>query len=183
MVGPFTWLDLIIVAAVIIVGIIGFIKGFFKQILDIVGLVGALILALLLCGPLAKLITPLFGKLVEDVGQDLGNIAITAIAFVFICLVVGIVMIFLKRLFKGINKVPIIGPINRILGVVLSVFILYAIVSIVLGLVGLVPAEMYEETGFGIQIHNGIITKGLFNANWLGNIVGGVVSKIIPSLG
>ena len=58
----------------------------------------------------------------EPIGQyiahGVANIALVVISFLVLLIVFSIALLFLKRFAKGVNKIPVVGLVNRLLGAV-----------------------------------------------------------------
>lgn len=100
---------------------------------------------------------PVLSKLLNGIIPDSGeeqlaiyfansitSYAMLSLAFLIIELVVSIVVIVLGRLLKNINKIPLIGSFNRILGGVFGLFIAYIMVDALL--FGLAFLSAYSPT-------------------------------------
>ena len=82
----------------------------------------------------------------EPIGQyiahGVANIALVVISFLVLLIVFSIVLLFLKRFAKGVNKIPVVGLVNRLLGAVfgLAIGVVFLIVvSYGLNFVALIP--------------------------------------------
>ena len=82
----------------------------------------------------------------EPIGQyiahGVANIALVVISFLVLLIVFSIVLLFLKRFAKGVNKIPVVGLVNRLLGAVfgLAMGVVFLIVaSYGLNFVALIP--------------------------------------------
>lgn len=82
----------------------------------------------------------------EPIGQYIAfgvtNIALVVISFLVLLIIFSIIMLFLKRFAKGVNKIPVIGGLNRILGAVFGLamgVVFLTVVSYGLNFVALIP--------------------------------------------
>ena len=82
----------------------------------------------------------------EPIGQyiahGVANIALVVISFLVLLIVFSIALLFLKRFAKGVNKIPVVGLVNRLLGAVfgLAIGVVFLIVvSYGLNFVALIP--------------------------------------------
>ncbi len=62
----------------------------------------------------------------------LTNYCFIAICYIALLVIFGIIFMLLKRIAKKFNKVPVLGPINRICGLVLMVALAYLIIDALL---------------------------------------------------
>ena len=82
----------------------------------------------------------------EPIGQyiahGVANIALVVISFLVLLIVFSIVLLFLKRFAKGVNKIPVVGLVNRLLGAVFGLamgVVFLIVVSYGLNFVALIP--------------------------------------------
>ena len=82
----------------------------------------------------------------EPIGQYIAhggtNIALVVISFLVLLIVFSIVLLFLKRFAKGVNKIPVVGLVNRLLGAVFGLamgVVFLIVVSYGLNFVALIP--------------------------------------------
>lgn len=91
-----------------------------------------------LSSPIISLMNPYIGtntKFGFALSYGLSYYAFMAICFLALLVIFGIIFIVLKRIAKAFNKVPVLGPINRILGAILMVALCYLIIdSLLFGL-------------------------------------------------
>lgn len=66
------------------------------------------------------------GKFISD---GLSNLICVMIAFLILALIIGVVFFILRKLLRGINKLPIIGWVNRVLGLVTGIALALVITS------------------------------------------------------
>ena len=86
------------------------------------------------------------GVATEPIGQyiahGVANIALVVISFLVLLIVFSIVLLFLKRFAKGVNKIPVVGLVNRLLGAVFGLamgVVFLIVVSYGLNFVALIP--------------------------------------------
>ena len=106
----FNWFDAIIGSIIIILGIKGFINGFFKEIFGLVGLIGGIIGAFILHEPAAKFISTTFIQL-----KDNETLA-TLFGFISILLIIWISATILGEIFSKLTKASGLSFLSRILG-------------------------------------------------------------------
>ena len=82
----------------------------------------------------------------EPIGQyiahGVANIALVVISFLVLLIVFSIVLLFLKRFAKGVNKRPVVGLVNRLLGAMFGLamgVVFLIVVSYGLNFVALIP--------------------------------------------
>ena len=82
----------------------------------------------------------------EPIGQYIAhgvtNIALVVISFLVLLIVFSIVLLFLKHFAKGVNKIPVVGLVNRLLGAVFGLamgVVFLIVVSYGLNFVALIP--------------------------------------------
>ena len=82
----------------------------------------------------------------EPIGQyiahGVANIALVVISFLVLLIVFSIVLLFLKHFAKGVNKIPVVGLVNRLLGAVFGLamgVVFLIVVSYGLNFVALIP--------------------------------------------
>ena len=82
----------------------------------------------------------------EPIGQYIAhgvvNIALVVISFLVLLIVFSIALLFLKRFAKGVNKIPVVGLVNRLLGAVFGLamgVVFLIVVSYGLNFVALIP--------------------------------------------
>ena len=119
-----------------------------------------------------------FGEaaLIDVLPAGLTSIIMTIIAFILLLIILGIVMVIIKRALTNLTKFRLFGGINRLLGLILGLAQAYLIVSVILVAVSYIPTD-----GFLSVIHQQIdascITKFLVQNNWIGNWL---LSTIFP---
>lgn len=82
----------------------------------------------------------------EPIGQyiahGVANIALVVISFLVLLIVFSLALLFLKRFAKGVNKIPVVGLVNRLLGAVFGLamgVVFLTVVSYGLNFVALIP--------------------------------------------
>lgn len=126
----------------------------------------------LLAGPLSKfLVTPLVGQtgsFASLVSLKLVNYTSYAIAFVILLIVFGIAMGFLSRFIRKVSELPVINSINKVLGGIFSLAVVYVII---LGIFLLVPlvAIIFPSVIDSVStiLEPSIIAKWMYETNWL----------------
>lgn len=131
------WVDLIIIA-VLVVGLTeGFVKGIVKQLFGIAGLFLGLIMGKLFCAPVAEFLQNCI---------NMSDRTAVVVAFILILLVVPLACTIVGHLLSGLVKAVQLGFIDRVLGGVLG-FLKYLII---LGLV----FQLFELTGLDAKIND-----------------------------
>lgn len=116
-----TVLDWIIVAIISIGAILGFTKGFIRQLASIVGLVVGLLVARALFASVGE-------KLAEELGTSLTFAQV--VAFILIWLLVPLVFLLLASALTRVIEIVHLGFVNRILGAALGALKCILLVSL-----------------------------------------------------
>ena len=112
----------IILLVLFIPGIIrGLTKGFLEQAISLVGIFLSVFLAYKFYGKVGELIGPVLG---------ITDTALEIVSFVLILIVALVVLILLAKLLTKVMEMATLGWLNRVLGLVLSIFV----TALVLGL-------------------------------------------------
>ena len=198
-------IDVIVLIALIIAIIVGAVRGFAKQILGILGLVAAVIIAYFICEPIAEFVKTTFPKIQEaisswiatvsglgDIAQltpenaeeilnnseipvflhglvinlvneskileiipTLTDLAIKAMTFVVLVIVLLIAFAIFKKLFLWIAKLKFIRPVDKTLGAIFSVLVCVIILIIVFALLLMVAQD------FTVNLLEPTITEGV----------------------
>jgi membrane protein required for colicin V production len=115
--------DIVVLSALLISGIIAFLRGFIREVLTIFGILGGLVAAYFLGKPLTPIVQGWLGvvegqepkKLLEVVPYDiLGQV----LAYGGVFLVVVIVLTIVSHVLSGAAKAAGLGPVDRTLGVI-----------------------------------------------------------------
>ncbi len=109
------------------------------------------------------------GTLGAIVADGLTNIALVAIAWIGLFVVLTIVFAILKRFVRIFNKLPLIGAVNKILGAVLSLVVGAAIIVVVMYLFILLSS--FLPRGIVDYVQSSAILGWLYNANPLAKIL------------
>lgn len=123
----FIFIDIFVVLIYLIFIIVGYKKGFLYELLSLVYTAGSLIVSWLLSPVLAS-IYPII-KLENSSAEiellskfvNLDAILNTIIYFVIIFLILKLFYFVLALIFKGMNKIPVIGKFNQILGSIVGI--------------------------------------------------------------
>lgn len=140
----FLYINIAIVLIYIFFIVIGYIKGFLFELVSLA--------YTFLSGVIAWLLSPVFAgiypliKIEESSAQiellnkfiNIDNVLNTAIYFVIIFLVLKLFYVVLAFVLKGINKIPVIGKFNQILGAIAGI-INATLVSLVLSILLTLP--------------------------------------------
>ena len=124
----FIYISIFLVAIYVVMMIIGYMKGFLYELVNLVYTAAALALAYF-AAPVFSGLYPLF-----DIGQidpkyeflaqtfNLNSLLNTVAYFIIIFLILKLLYIFISLLLKFMNKIPVIGKFNQILGAVFGFF-------------------------------------------------------------
>lgn len=178
MLGSFTYVDIALVVLVLIMLIVGLVKGFISQVFGVIGGLAALIVAALFCKQVTELVLPIAQPLIDKVGDTLGYYATLIIVFALLAFLVNLVVLILKNLFQKLTEIGPIKAVDKILGMALSVGMLYLIVSVLLALITIIPTDFMPEVQAVIdeQVNGGVVTKYLtgdnnFFGNWVLSLI------------
>ncbi len=180
MVGAFTYVDLAFLAITLIALIVGLCKGFFSQLFGFIGFFAAILVAFFVCKPVTELVKPAFAPLYEKVGETLGYYASLIIVFVVLMLIVNIVLFLIKKLFSGlIGKVAVIKAVDKLLGLVFSLGVVYILFSSIIALLTLLPTDFLPEiqTTVNSQIFGGSVLKPIYANNPFGDWLLSLISN------
>ena len=161
--SSFVYIDIAIVAMFICFIIVGYSKGFVYEVLSLlytaISIVASWFLAPIFASmyPLVKLenLNTQAELLSRFINLDV--ILNTVIYFVLIFIIFKILYILLSLIFKGMNKLPVLGTINKILGAVIGI-LNATIVTIFLSLLLTMP--IFKN---GNEIKNNTIFKYINN--------------------
>lgn len=139
----FLYIDIAIAIVYLIFIIIGYCKGFLYEILSILYTIGSILLSWFLSPVFASLYPILnidnLNKETELISKffDISSLANSLIYFVLIFLVLKLIYILLTFIVKGINKLPVLGKFNKILGAfagIINATIITIMISLLLSL-------------------------------------------------
>ncbi|MBP5193700.1 MAG: CvpA family protein [Clostridia bacterium] len=105
----------------------------------------------------------------------ISNAALTAIAWIGLFIIFSIIMMIIKKFVKGFNQIPIIGPINRLLGLVGYVLIWAAIICVVMYFTVLLSASLPAQAME--YIDNSVILKWVYNYNPVARVLTMIFTK------
>ena len=125
--NSYLFINLFILAIYLFLMIIGYMKGFLYQIINIVYTV--------FCVAVAWFASPVLAELFPLISIDkidsqysllnsffnLDRILNTAAYFVIVFLVLKVIYIFIALLTKSLNKIPVLGKLNKILGMIVGI--------------------------------------------------------------
>ncbi len=142
--GIFDW---ILIALLLAAAIRGWRLGVIKQILSLVGIIVGLVLAKMFSGVLGGVLSPHLGD----------NMAVAhGVAFIAIWVVVPIVLNLLGEVVSTVlDKIIIVGKVNKVLGAVFSLFkYAFLLGAVIWALVacGFLQAETVEASFMGIML-------------------------------
>lgn len=119
-------IDYIFIGAVVIALVVGLVKGFLSTLIELGGLIAAIFVA----GKFSTLVSGWMASLIVD--DSVRNIVAYLVCFIVTIIVVSIIGKLLKRVVKSVK---IFSVLDRLLGLVVSVGIVYVIFSIIVPLV------------------------------------------------
>lgn len=174
MVGVFTYADLGFVVFAIICVIVGLSKGIVSQIFGFASFAAAALVAFFVTKPITNAIEPVFGPLYGWVGAEIGYILSLVIVFAVLTLIIKLLLSLIQRMLKSlIDRLHLIKAIDRVLGMVFSLALLYVIFAALIGLLELLPDTFMVETQEVIhkQIYDGKVLSWIFARNPLGDLI------------
>lgn len=156
-------LDWIFIAALLVGGVLGFIRGFLKPLFSILGFI------VVAYG--TSLLSPVFQRWMmnSNMSDSVRSIVALVIAAVLLLVICGIASFFLRKL---IARGPVTKLVNRIIGSVLGIVIVYLAFAIIVAFVG---GPMGDIAGlnekYGDAVNSSWIARHLYAKNPFGNLV------------
>jgi len=123
------------------------------------------------------------GILIDALPAWLTGLALTAIAFAMLLLVLSIVLAILRRIFKKITKIRIFGAADKILGVVLGLAKAYLIVSVILSLLIIIPPSFFGMEFMNRSVDASTITKFFYEHNPITELLKVLIATFTGSSG
>lgn len=148
------WLDYVLIFILVLNFYNGFRYGFVRQVVGITSLFIALYLALFWSSDI-KLYLEEYLKLDEVISVIVKNgetslwltgVLLNAIAFFLVFLLVLFILSFFSGKLRLLNRIPILGPLNILLGGLLGAFKGVIIVFLIVALISLIPTEYWINT-------------------------------------
>lgn len=136
-------------------------KGFLYGIFKLLSTIGALILAWILAPVLQSLFT--FIKLNDTYTQSLIIILNTIIWFIILFILIKIVCLFFAPLLKKVSKIPVLGSVNKIGGILIGIIdatIVILIMSMLLK-TPLIKNPQEVKQGTYIKYVDNLTSKGI----------------------
>jgi len=99
----------------------------------------------------------------QVLSEGLAGIAITAISFFVLFIIFSVIVLIVKRYAKALNNVPILGPLNKVLGALVSLIMGAGIVVIVTFPLSVLSGFLPEE--FVALIDGSLLFKLLYYYN------------------
>lgn len=168
-----TIVTIIVVVFLVAAVVYGYSRGFLKILISTLALVVTLVLAFLLTPAVANLLDKT-SLGIELNKQIVPHISVKFIAFLLIAILIFIVIRIILKIANVINKIPIIGGINRIFG---------AIVGLAEGLLVIWIASLIIKaiafTPFGMQAINVINQSEFLKFLYDKNILAICASKVM----
>ncbi|MBM4235596.1 MAG: CvpA family protein [Firmicutes bacterium] len=153
-----SWLDILLVVVFFLHLANGFFRGLVKQLFDLIGFFLVIIISFWgsrrFSGLLATYINPEdiipHHELIESLGLEVAlekapQLIAGVLAFLVLFLVLSLLFRVLSGGFSWVNKVPVIGFINRIGGAILGALIGIAFVYIIIAGMSLIPLQLFME--------------------------------------
>ncbi len=152
------WLDLFLLAVILLHLVGGYMRGFVKQIFDIFGFFLILLLALwgsrFFAERLAVHINPEdivpHHELISALGfeaalEKVPLLVAGVLSFLALFLLLNLVFRLFSVGFRWVNRIPVVGLLNRVGGVILGALVGFFFVYIVLAAVSLIPLKLFME--------------------------------------
>ena len=161
-------LDYVILACLAVGLILGLWKGLFRQVFAIAGI--------FIIGLLTSVLSPYPDKWFAGVIKSnmVRHIVAIVLTLAVVAAIYGVIIRFLSKL---INKIPIIGWLNRILGAVFSIAAVYMIFAVLIAIVLRVTGGFivkwqphFLKSWFVRHVYGGTDTGKNFFGNWLVNM-------------
>ncbi len=159
------WFDLLLAGILVFYLASGFSRGLVKQLFSLFGFVIALVFAFVgsrfFSGPLARHLDPLSAISYHEALQFLGveaaveraaELMAGVLLFVVLFVVFSILFRLLSGSFKAINKLPVIGLVNRLGGALIGLVIGVALCYLLVSMAQLVPVPLCVEAVNGSQL-------------------------------
>ena len=119
------FINIAVVAGLVIAVIVGYVKGFFWELIKVLGLVVALFLSWIIAPGISQLIFIIPKKWAPFAGTSVGDLVYQRLNylvwFIIILVVCLIILQLIKPVFKVLTEIPIIKQVNKILGILLGV--------------------------------------------------------------
>ena len=170
-------LDYVILGVVAISLVIGLVKGLIKQLLTVVGIIAV--------ATLTATVSPFVENWLSGVIAAEGTRAAVAMfaSVVLIAVVYGVIAWLIGRAFK---KVKIIKAVDKILGGVVSIVVVYLVFAVIFGVFTMTGEEFLPKLKslLGDQIENSWIAQKIYgvDVNFFGKwVVEGIAEKLIKS--
>lgn len=147
-------IDLIIIILFIAALVSGYRKGFLVQLLNLVGLLVAFIVAYIYYKPLSEkfLLWVPYPAITENTALKFANEALDIsltfyqlLAFAVIFFVIKLALRIFFSIFDFLKNIPVLGPFNRFLGAILGFIISYFMIFIILYVLALLPIDAVQK--------------------------------------
>lgn len=190
MLGTFTYADIAIAVIALICIIVGYKKGFVKQLFSLLKFAGSIVTAIFTYAYLGGLFNTWFGgafagwlSFVPDPTAT-ALIVCNVLAFLLILIVASIIISAIGNWLTKASKSKIFGDLNKVIGMVYSVALLYVIIlALGFGIDFAAQTENIMSIGFvatvvswlNQQFDGGTIIRVLTENNWLSTIIVGLM--------
>ncbi len=159
------WFDVLLVVVFLFHLVSGYSRGMVKQLFDIMGFFLVVLLSFwgsrFFSEQLAVLINPEdiipHHDLIQSLGLEIAmekvpQLVAGVILFLIFLLVLSVVFRFFSRGFRWINKIPVVGFLNRLGGALMGALIGVVFVYIIIAAVDLVPFQSFMEVLEGSEV-------------------------------
>ncbi len=122
-----------------------------------------------------------------DLSTALGTVLLSVIGgillFILVYLLLKLLIRLLEGLVKAIRKVSVLKALDHLLGIAGGVLVSFVLVSALLALIGLIPAETIPQIeSVRSFIAQGEMTAYLYNHNFIGDLLAQVLQVTIAAL-
>ena len=125
--NSYLYINLFILAIYVFLMIIGYMKGFLYQVINIIYTVLSLAVAWFVSPVLAELFPLISIETIDEQYKllnslfNLDRLLNTAAYFVIVFLLLKILYIFISLITKSLNKIPVLGKVNKVLGMIAGI--------------------------------------------------------------
>ena len=170
------FIDYIIFAILAISMIVGFVKGFIKQLLTF----GGIIVVALLTATLSPIVQGWLSGVIEAEGTR-AAVAMFA-TFIVLAIVYGVLAALLRKL---LNKIHLVKIIDKILGGIMGIAVVYLVFAVIFGLFTMTGEGFLPllKSLIGEPIETSWFNANIYNNNFFGEwVIRDIAEKLIQNL-
>ncbi|MCM1042856.1 MAG: CvpA family protein [Corallococcus sp.] len=170
----FNWVDYVIFGSAVIGLIVGIFKGFLKQLFDLAGI----FVVSIGTAYLYKYPTEWLASVIESEGTR--QIVALIATFVVLVIVYKLITMLIMRAF---DKVKLFKALDRILGLVIGVGIVYVLFAVIVSLVLNTPEGFIQPVKDFLQepLQNSWCVKNLYSNNVIGDWIVNMITTQVPA--